>query len=488
MKKLPHFRNAGIAALLILLLFVVQHYPVAAETLTAPLQQIDFTWTPPNGTISGVSGQLNIAFASVLRNNNTTDSDTFTITSTVPTGWPGVGVAPSSSVVINANSSQTFTFYVSIPAGTSVGSYTIDVLASRALLPAGNTALLRLTVNVVAPTATSTTTATPILTPTTTRTPGPICTDGFESDNNPASARAIDVNTIQEHTICPVGDEDWFRFGGVAGKVYTMDVTRQDPGIDLSLELFDPSLNSIAFNDDYYNRDPSRPDPGDTKPLITIRIPADGMYYIRVRDAAGRGGTDFYYNLLLRDDSYGPTPTMIRSICLDLFEPDGLPEQARLITSNEIQEEHRLCPTGDADWITFFAKAGKRYIIFTDTRRYAGASVNGQAQAGADTVMVLTDRDGVSLIDVNDDIAGGDTLDSQIEFTPEVDGFYFVQVKNVGDIGNQFIRYDMTLLLCMPGQTSCGRGAATTAQPVRPLTPQPTGTPIDGFKLPATNP
>jgi hypothetical protein len=113
--------------------------------------------------------------------------------------------------------------------------------------------------------------------------------------------------------------------------------------------------------------------------------------------------------------------------------------------------------------------------------------VNGQAQAGADTVMVLTDRDGVSLIDVNDDIPGGNTLDSQIEFTPEVDGFYFVQVKNVGDIGNQFIRYDLTLLLCLPGQTDCGRGEASTTKPAQPITPQPTGTPADVFVLDPTN-
>src|SRR5690606_32134082 len=101
-----------------------------------------------------------------------------------------------------------------------------------------------------------------------------------------------------------------------------------------------------------------------------------------------------------------------------------------------------------------------------DTRRYRGRNqVNGETQAGADTVIVLTDRDGVSLIDVNDDIPGGNTLDSQIEFIPEVDGFYFVQIKNVGDIGNQFIRYDLTLVLCLPGQTDCGRSSAAPPPP-----------------------
>lgn len=296
--------------------------------------------------------------------------------------------------------------------------------------------------------------------------------------------------TSQERVICPTGDEDWLYFGGIAGKVYTIDITRMDPGIDLSLELFDSNLNSIAFNDDFYNRDPNNPNPGDIRPRITIRIPAEGTYYIRVRDNAGRGGTNYFYVIALIDESYGPTPTLVREICLDLFEPDGLPEQARLITSNELQEERRLCPSGDADWVIFFAKTGKRYVIFTDTRRYRGRNeVNGDTQAGADTVMVLTDRDGVSLIDVNDDIPGGNTFDSQIEFIPEVDGFYFIQIKNVGDIGNQFIRYDLTLLLCLPEQTDCGRAGDAPSPgtpPPNPATLTPVGTPADEFVLDPT--
>jgi hypothetical protein len=336
----------------------------------------------------------------------------------------------------------------------------------------------------ITPTRTQTGTPAP---PTATPTQGPICSDGFEGDNNPGSARSIDVQTSQLHAICPVGDEDWLVFGGVQGKTYTIDVSRMDAGIDLSLELFDAELRSIAFNDDFYNRDPANPNPADIRPRITIRIPADGRYYVRVRDNAGRGGVNYIYVVALIDESYGPTPTLVASICQDLFEPDGLPEQADLITSNELQEDRRLCPAGDADWVTFFGKVGKRYVIYTDSRRYRGRNVvNGETQAGADTVIALTDRDGVSIIDVNDDIAGGNTFDSQIEFAPEVDGFYYLQIKNVGDIGNQFIRYDLTLLQCLPEQTNCGRGTAApqTAPTTAPQgTPALTATPIDEFPL-----
>jgi hypothetical protein len=92
---------------------------------------------------------------------------------------------------------------------------------------------------------------------------------------------------------------------------------------------------------------------------------------------------------------------------------------------------------------------------------------------------VLTDRDGVSVIDVNDDISGGRTLDSQIEFVPEVDGFYYVQVKNVGDIGNQFIVYDLVLELCVGEDVPCGRPISLSAQslPEQPRAATPTFTP-----------
>lgn len=482
MKRRTALRNAAIAALLVLVIFAVamQQMPAAAAPpqvpRAAPLTQADFSWQTTSGTLAIQPGQSGL-FSSVLR--NTGQNDIFDLrVDNLPSGWT-VDFSPSASFELVQNQSQGVTVRINVPANATVGtSASLNLVARRRSNNADTTAFI--TVNVAsAPTPTNTPVG-----PTATR--GPVCRDGFEDDNNPASARTLDINTAQEHTICPTGDEDWLVFGGIAGKVYTIDVSRMDAGIDLTLELFDPELNSIAFNNDFFNRDPANPNPGDTRPRITIRIPTDGRYFVRVRDAAGRGGTNYFYVIALLDESYGPTPTTVASVCQDLFEPDGLPEQARLITSNEIQEDRRLCPTGDADWVTFFGKTGKRYIIYTDTRRYRGRiEVNRDTQAGADTVMVLTDRDGVSILDFNDDIPGGESLDSQIEFIPEVDGFYFAQVKNTGDIGNQFIRYDLVLLLCTPGQTDCGR-ASVPGQPISPITPAPTGTPDQDFNLDPT--
>ncbi|RRR68623.1 MAG: peptidase [Candidatus Viridilinea halotolerans] len=477
-------RNGLVAAFVICVIFLVAARQVPASA--APLAQAN-TLTlvgeaPPIAQSASAAFRFSLALSSaeaVARTFTITTSNSGGVTSTFPSG---------NQITVNPGSNVEFEVVVTVPSNAVSGAQLQQTITANSSNPS-SLILSRPFVVVVAgntptPSPSATGTAIP---PTQTPTPGPVCADGFEHDNNPASARRIDVNTAQQRTMCPTGDEDWIYFGGVGGKVYTIDVSRQDPGLDLSLELFDPNFNQIAFNDDFFLRDPANPNPGDTRPRITIRIPYDGSYYIRVRDTAGRGGVDYFYVIALLDESYGPTPTQVDFVCLDLFEPDGLPEQARLITSNEIQENRSLCPEGDADWVTFFGKTGKRYIIYTDTRRYRGRIVvNGETQAGADTVLVLTDRDGVSMLDFNDDIPGGNTLDSQIEFIPEVDGFYFIQIKNVGDIGNQFIRYDLVLLLCLPGQTDCGRTTITDA-PINPITPQPTGTPDREFSLDPTN-
>lgn len=475
-----HLRNAAVAALSVLVIFLLasQQLTAVAAPPQAPLAQT-------NGLALVTAGQIVVnpgSSALVRFRLSSIEARTFNLSQSVANGGITFSFPEGNQISVPAGGSQEFNIQVNVPANAIAGQQFTQALQAQSASPAPTLTLsASFPVVVGGPTPTPTSTNTPTVGPTATR--GPVCRDGFEGDGNPASARVIDVNTSQERTICPAGDEDWLVFGAVAGKVYTIDVSRMDPGIDLSLELFDPDLNSIAFNDDFFNRDPGNPNPGDIRPRITIRIPADGRYFVRVRDVAARGGVNYFYVVALIDESFGPTPTLVQSVCQDLFEPDGLPEQARLLTSNEIQEDRRICPTGDADWVVFFGKAGKRYIVYTDTRRYRGRNVvNGETQAGADTVMILTDRDGVSLIDFNDDIPGGSSLDSQIEFTPDVDGFYFVQVKNTGDIGNQFIRYDLVLLLCVPGQTDCGR-ATVPGTPVIPLTPQPTGTPDDEFNL-----
>ncbi len=476
------FSRIAITALILTLVLVMTtqqwSFPVAAQT------QAELSQTNP-GVAAEAGGVVNL---SLRLRNSSGDDRIFSITvDNLPPG--GFAAAPPAPVQVPNNTEQIFTVQLTIPADASPGSYSgVRVAATTqavAGLPTfGTSAFATFVVSgaTFTPTPTITPSPTPSGTPSPSPTAGPICEDGFEPNDYPAQANLLDVNTIQLHAMCPTGDEDWLVFGGIGGKTYTIDVVDMAPGLDLSLELFDPNGNSIAFSDDFFEREPA-PNPKDLRPRINeFEIPFDGRYTIRVRDTAGRGAVNYTYTIALLGESFGPTPTTIVNLCLDMFEPDGLPEQARQITSNEIQEGRRLCPTGDADWVVFFAAAGKRYVIYTDTRRYRGridVNPGTGTQAGADTILWLVDRDGVSILDSNDDIPGGETFDSQIEFIPPVDGFYYAQIKNVGDVGNQFIRYDLSLLLCVPGQVDCGRGGgvgdrSTPIAPGSPVAPSPT--------------
>jgi hypothetical protein len=124
------------------------------------------------------------------------------------------------------------------------------------------------------------------------------------------------------------------------------------------------------------------------------------------------------------------TPSAIP--CRDSFEDDGIPSQAKTIVTGETQT-HAFCPAGDADWLVFFGNAGKAYSIET-----SGLSV------GVDTKLNLFAPDGRTLLSANDDALGA-RGPSRLTFYPTVDGWYYVQAKNLGDIGYAGLQYSISL-------------------------------------------
>lgn len=427
--------------------------------------------TPATAAANGIPSAF-VTYEFTLRNNGP-GADTFTLS--FPSNTTSNGSTPfeaslniGRAVALGPDQVRTFTVVVQIPGGAPIGTISTIVLRATSGENTNNFAETTIRTTVIAPTptvgptvtatptstATGTATATRTITPT--NTPGPLCRDTFEPDDSLGSAKEIRVNVPQTRAICPNGDADYAFFGGIAGKVYTIDVPTMQDGLDLTLGLYDSAGNLIAFNDDF----PRNNDPTDIKPRIqSFRIPANGIYYVLIRDASGGGGVGLSYTVVVIDESYGPTPTQITQLCLDMFEPDGLPEQAKLIVIREVQRNRKLCPSGDADWVRFFMKVGSTYTMRVDSR----------GLVGADPVMVLTDRDGTSILEFNDDAAG--TLDPRISYSPVVDGYYFVQIKNVGDVGNQFIAYDLFF-------EQAGVGAGATTPPG--TTPPPGATPPPG--------
>lgn len=112
-----------------------------------------------------------------------------------------------------------------------------------------------------------------------------LCIDSFEPDNSPAEASLIAANgAAQSHTLHVSGDEDWIAFDAEQDNVYTATTFNLLLDTDTVLRLYDVDGSTLlAINDDY----PGSPEPFASQ--IVWAAPADGRYYLMVRDYYGRG-------------------------------------------------------------------------------------------------------------------------------------------------------------------------------------------------------
>jgi hypothetical protein len=89
--------------------------------------------------------------------------------------------------------------------------------------------------------------------------------------------------------IAKKGDLDWFRFSAKKGQALDVNVyaRRLRSPIDTTIQITDAKGNSLASNDDGAGADS----------VAKFTAPADGNYFISVRDQFGNGGPDFGYRI-----------------------------------------------------------------------------------------------------------------------------------------------------------------------------------------------
>lgn len=85
------------------------------------------------------------------------------------------------------------------------------------------------------------------------------------------------------------GDDDWFKFTAKKGQQFEVECygRRIRSAIDPVMYLYNAAGGAIASNDD--SRGPDS--------YFRFNVPADGDYFLRVRDHLGRGGKDFVYRV-----------------------------------------------------------------------------------------------------------------------------------------------------------------------------------------------
>ncbi len=482
-----------VTVVIVLLASYLIQIPSAAYAGSAAIIQVgDSTGSTYNNDAVLSAGQILTVYARVTNNSSTVTLNAVDLTLTgrctgvasYNKGFSATDISPGATKIfpiqIIANSSVSQNTCTAIKATITGDSASVNFFFYLGAQPATATP---------SPTSEPTSTPTPITAPILPTN----CTSGAQTYTNYYTVQQ-DLPIIQK--LCTVGSMNYYALPMTRGKVY--DIIISDSGslafntneaklasgsLDLVMELYDPNHALLVTSDDSYEL--QNPNSSTLDPYIKqFRAPMDGIYVARVYEATNANYG--IYTFTLKNLSYtggdghrfeGGNAPDTSGLCTDLYEPDGLPEQASLIFSNQVQTDHRLCPNGDADWVRFFAKAGNTYVLATDTTANLNSSSSTTAQ-GTDTIMTLFDRDAYTFIDQNDN-KDTTSFDSKIVFNPLVDGFYFIQIKNIGDLGNPFFQYNLGNTVCPAGAQDCAGRIVET---------MPTSTPVDGFFQPTITP
>lgn len=110
-----------------------------------------------------------------------------------------------------------------------------------------------------------------------------------EPNNTEETATKIALNQTVNAAIGSTAEIDYFKFDGKQGQRVTVDcqAARIDSQLRAAIELFGPDGQRIGFS-----RNDVRDDP-----VVTLRLPLNGAYTVKLYDFTYRGGADYFYRL-----------------------------------------------------------------------------------------------------------------------------------------------------------------------------------------------
>jgi M6 family metalloprotease-like protein len=235
--------------------------------------------------------------------------------------------------------------------------------------------------------------------------------DSYEPDNTYSQANVITSGVPQNHSIDPVGDNDWVTFSLTEESAVTL-LTDGAEFYDTRLYLYDDSGSGlIEYDDDdaaldYYS-------------LIDRECEVDalpaGTYFVMVDDYNNDNVIPAYQLDL--------TVTACGGTVGDTYEDDDVWSDANPITSGELQD-HSIVPLGDVDWVTFTLLSPSAVVLETD----------GPAPTLDDTILTLFDGE-LTFINYNDDKSIEDHY-SLLAFdclAPLAAGTYYARAYEDGD-------------------------------------------------------
>ncbi len=119
-----------------------------------------------------------------------------------------------------------------------------------------------------------------------------------QPNENRAEAQSISLPAIVNGRIEQPGDNDFYSFDGKAGIEIVAEVfaRRLHSPLDSVLELTDANGQRLAFNDDSDDKGSGLiTHHADSR--LTVKLPADGRYFLHIADTQHRGGTEYAYRI-----------------------------------------------------------------------------------------------------------------------------------------------------------------------------------------------
>lgn len=224
------------------------------------------------------------------------------------------------------------------------------------------------------------------------------CTeDSFEQDDNIADAKTIITDgSTQTRNICPADDSDWVKFSASSGTTYNVETLNLASAADTVLCLHTSAGDLIVCDDDGGEGKGSR---------LIFDPPISGDYLVHVKDVSSSvAGDETQYDLRIGQGACQA----------DTFEEDDSRDDASLVVPDNTTTTRNFCPSGDHDWVAFYATSGESYVIRTT-----------DLGPEADTILELYDADGL-LLAQNDDHTPGTS--SQVALASAKVGNYFVKI------------------------------------------------------------
>ncbi len=227
--------------------------------------------------------------------------------------------------------------------------------------------------------------------------------DQFESDDTSSTAKTIQGDEVQQHSISPEADIDWVQFELTGTENIELKTT--GPTAGLRIKLFDSDLAELGQDTSVSGH-----------PVIRANELDSGTYFMRVE--------------AYRDDTENPAYNINLKTTIasgDAYEPNNVFSDAETLQAGVIKIQNSIIPKNDVDWFTFTLDVVEDIELKTSGPL---GSLN----------IHLFDHNLASLNE-NSGFSGH----PMIQINELVPGTYYVQVKNRSTGNNENPAYNVSL-------------------------------------------